>query len=87
MNGAKKRCEACRKPLTGDDAYRRRFCSVRCFKPVAQGMRVNTKNGAGRRVAVVFDEAQFAEIRARAVKEKTSLSKQVALLCEWGLEA
>lgn len=50
---------------------------------VANGTKVKLKRKAG----VFFDEDQFAEIRQRAVKEKTSFSYQVRLLVEWGLEA
>lgn len=38
-------------------------------------------------LAVYFDEDTFAEMRARAVKEKTSVGQQVRMLVEWGLEA
>ena len=36
---------------------------------------------------VRFDKRTFAQIRARAVAEKTTFSEQVRLLVEWGLEA
>ena len=40
-----------------------------------------------RRINVTLDNDMFDEIRARAVKEKTTFAEQVRLLCEWGLEA
>jgi len=34
-----------------------------------------------------FDRETFAQIRARAVREGTSVAYQIRLLVEWGLEA
>lgn len=34
-----------------------------------------------------FDEAQFAEMRAFAVRHKISMGEAVRTLCEWGLES
>lgn len=38
-------------------------------------------------VVCTFDPETFAQIRARAVAERTSFIEQVRLLVEWGLEA
>lgn len=39
-----------------------------------------------KRIVLDFEADTFAAIRERALKEKTSFSEQVRLLCEWGLE-
>lgn len=38
-----------------------------------------------RRIVVAFDEETFAQVRKRAVSEKTSFAEQVRTLVEWGL--
>ncbi len=39
-----------------------------------------------RQVSVQIDEGTLEQVRARAMAEGTSLSEQVRLLVEWGLE-
>lgn len=34
-----------------------------------------------------FDDEMFERIRAKAVRDGTSLSEAIRTLCEWGLEA
>lgn len=41
--------------------------------------------GQGKQIQCIFDPGQFAEIRARALREKTSVAAQIRLLCEWGI--
>jgi len=36
---------------------------------------------------VVFDRETFAEVRAKAVRDGTSLSEAIRTLVEWGLQA
>jgi hypothetical protein len=36
---------------------------------------------------MALDQDTFAIVKARAVRERTSLAEQVRLLVEWGLEA
>ena len=50
---------------------------------VAQGVDVYGR----RQVVIKMDTDQFDEVRARAVREGTSLAYQLRLLIEWGLMA
>ncbi len=70
--------------VTGIVARNRNIGEARAkvFKPAT-----GTKCKLKRRTVVTFDEDQFAEIRQRAVKLRTSFAEQVRLLCEHGLEA
>lgn len=43
------------------------------------------RNHGKLRVVVGFDDDTFAEIRAKAVRAKTSFAEQVRQLVEWGL--
>jgi hypothetical protein len=36
---------------------------------------------------VVFDRETFAEVRAKAIRDRTSLSEAIRTLVEWGLQA
>jgi hypothetical protein len=36
---------------------------------------------------VVFDRETFAQVRAKAIRDHTSLSEAIRTLVEWGLEA
>lgn len=45
----------------------------------------NERSKASKKVACLFDNETFAEIRALAVKENTSFAEQVRRVVEWGL--
>ena len=91
MNGTlTKLCDSCNRPMAGMAHYNtRRFCSLKCYRgtPAKGSPATGVRHKRKRRAVVIFDEDQFAEIRQRAVQEKTSFSEQVRVLCEWGLEA
>lgn len=87
---ATKLCESCGESMVGMRHYNaRRFCSSECYRasPARGSPATGSRCHGRRRAVVIFDEDQFAEIRQRAVKERTSFTEQVRLLCEWGLEA
>lgn len=50
----------------------------------AAGRKRSGRNGI--ETGIIFDDETFAEIRARAVREGTTFSEQVRMLCQWGLD-
>jgi hypothetical protein len=55
-------------------------------RPVAKGTR-DPRFPEHLQTVCRFEDELFAEIRARAISERTSFNEQVRILVEWGLEA
>ena len=49
--------------------------------------RGSVKNNGYRRIVVAFDEESFAEVRAKAIRDKTSFAEAIRTLVVWGFEA
>lgn len=55
-------------------------------RPVAQGV-VDPRRPDYKQIVVRMDHETFDDLRARAIRERTSLSEQVRTMIEWGLES
>lgn len=56
-------------------------------KPPASGHKEPTRNRSMTKVVCLLDDDTFAEVRGRAIRQKTSFAEQLRQLVEWGLMA